>query len=251
MKIKHFLVALVTVFGATTLTTHAGAAPSGSSFTGNIGVHSKYVLRGITNDAENDRAALQGGLDWENSNGWYAGWWASSLDYSSDTTAGTVEGNGFENDFYFGKKTKFGNFNLDVGIIQYYYVDVDDSDLTELKLAVSTGPFKVQLQYLLNDGAWGNAGDQYWTINYEKKLPKNFTLGLSYGHYVYDDDDNPDLGQATVIDDGFRHFNITLSHPIGKTGADWYVQYIVAGEDRGGIEHDNTMVFGITYGFNL
>ena len=136
-------------------------------------------------------------------------------------------------------------------MIQYVYIDVDDSDLTELKLAVSSGPFKVQLQYLLNDGWWGNAGDQYWTISYDAKLPKKFKLNLTYGHYVYDDDDNSELGSVTAIDDGFRHFNVTLSRPIGKTGADWYAQYIFGGEDRTGANQEDTMVFGITYGFNL
>jgi len=237
-----------------------GAKDSGGSWTGNIGIHSKYVLRGITNNAEADNGALQGGFDYDSGAGWYAGIWASSLDYAYDSGGGTTSGNGFENDLYIGYKGELGSISFDVGLIQYLYVDVDDSNLTELKVAATFGPVTVQVQYLLNDGFWGNAGDQYWTLNYEKKLPKKFTLGLSYGYYIYEDNDSNELCAGaslanncalTTSDSGFRHFNVTLSHPIGKTGGDMYVQYINAGEDRTGTDHEDTMVLGITYGFDL
>ena len=234
----------------------AGGKPkddSGSSMsmTGNIGIHSKYVLRGITGDAESDTPALQGGLDLEKGS-FYFGWWFSSLDYTYLNGSQTESGRrGVENDFYGGWKKKFGKFGVDVGLIQYYYVDVDDSDLTELKLAVSYGPFKAQLQYLLTDGYWGNTGDQYYTFQYDVKLPKKFALNLNLGHYVYDDDDNSELSGTTSEDSAFRHFNITLSRPIGNSGANMYAQYIVAGKDRGGNEQEDTMVFGITYSFDV
>ena len=45
----------------------------------NIGIHSKYLLRGIFE--ENSGAAVQGGVDWSNDSGWYAGYWFSSLSF--------------------------------------------------------------------------------------------------------------------------------------------------------------------------
>lgn len=227
---------------------YAGGAKSGGSWTGNIGIHSKYVLRGLTNSPENDDAALQGGFDYTSNNGWYFGIWSSSLGYASESASTST---GVENDIYFGYTGKIGSFGYDIGLIQYWYLDVDNSDLTELKAAVTYGDFKLQLQYLLNDGLWGNEGDQYWTLNYTKKLPKNFTLGLSLGHYVYSDDDNADLSGETKTDGDFRHFIATLSHPIGKSGADMYVQYINGGKDREAVDQEDTMVLGVTYNFDL
>jgi hypothetical protein len=45
--------------------------------------------------------------------------------------------------------------------------------------------------------------------------------------------------------------NITFSHAVGATGAEAYVQYTVAGEDRSGTDYDDTIVMGLTYGFDL
>lgn len=218
---------------------------------GNIGVVSKYILRGIGN--ENSGAALQGGLDYSHESGFYAGWWGSSLDYTYEKP-GQEEytTNGFENDFYAGfAGATDGGFNYNIGLIQYYYINVDHSDLTELLLGVGYGPFSLKAQYLLTDGVWGNAGDIYWTAGYTAALPYDFTLGASLGYYTYEDDDNSKLGAVTTSTSGFRHLNFTLSHPIGDTGADMSVTYIIAGDDRADNEYDNTMVFGISYAFDI
>jgi hypothetical protein len=42
-----------------------------------------------------------------------------------------------------------------------------------------------------------------------------------------------------------------LSHPIGNTGADANLTYIIGGEDRFGIDQKNQMVFSVTYGFGI
>jgi uncharacterized protein (TIGR02001 family) len=225
---------------------------------GNIGIHSKYLLRGVV--VENDNAAVQGGIDYSHASGFYAGWWGSSLGYSYDASTGGADpdGNGFENDFYAGFAGSAGDLSYKVGLIQYVYVDVDDSDLTEFLANVGYGPFSLQAQYLLNDGWWGNAGDIYWTLNYSTDLPRDFSFGASLGYYTYDDDDNAEMCGGvsgcgiTTSNSGFRHLNLTLSHPIGNTGADMYVQYTVAGEDRTGFDdYDNKVIMGLTYGFDI
>lgn len=226
----------------------ANAAVSGS-----IGVHSKYVLRGIFE--ENDGAAVQGSIDYTNDSGFYLGWWGSSLSYSyaadgSDPYTST----GFENDIYGGFAGEAGGFSYNVGFIQYYYLSVDDSDLTELVLGAGYGPVGIQAQYLLTDGWWGNAGDIYWTVNYSTSLPKDFTFDASLGYYTYNDDDSDNDEKSwteTTEDNGFRHLNLTLSHPVGDTGADMSITYIVAGNDRTDKDYDDTMVMSVTWGFDI
>ncbi len=229
------------------------APESPHKFTGNIGVHSKYLLRGIYE--ENENAAVQGGVDYTHASGFYAGWWASSLGYTYDAGTGVdTNGAGVENDFYAGfAGAAAGGLSYKLGLIQYVYIDVDDSDLTELLGNVGYGPFSLQAQYLLNDGWWGNSGDIYWTANYSTPLPKDFTFGASLGWYTYDDNDNSEMCVAcTTEDSAFRHLNLTLAHPIGSTGANMYVQYTVAGEDRtGNDDYDNKVLLGLTYGFDL
>ena len=134
-------------------------------------------------------------------------------------------------------------------MIQYVYVNVDDSDLLEATGTLTFGDFYVGAQYLLSDGWWGNSGDIYWKAGWSGSVGGDVTLGLDYGYYTYDDSDNSELGSATTSTSGFRHLNVTASTPIAKTGAEAYVQYTFAGEDRTGTEYNDSMVVGVTYGF--
>jgi len=216
----------------------------------NVGVHSKYLLRGIFE--ENTGTAIQGGADWNSdTSGWYAGYWFSSLSYSYEAPADTkTNEKGFENDLYAGYAGEFSKgIGWDVGLIQYVYVDVDDSNLLEATGKLTFNDFYVGAQYLLQDGWWGNAGDVYWKAGWSTSLPQDITLALDYGYYTYDKGDSSKLGTATTSSSGFRHLNVTASKPIGKTGAEVYVQYTFAGEDRAGVEYNDSMVAGVTYGF--
>lgn len=222
-----------------------------AEISGNIGLHSQYVLRGIA--IENDSAAVQGGLDWtQDEGGLYAGWWFSSLGYTYDSSDASVNnGNGFENDFYAGYVFNINDkFNIDLGLTQYLYINVDDSNLTEFNTTVNYADFYAKMQYLLTDGWWGNAGDTYFTTGYSFSLPKDFGLSFDLGYYYYNDDDPSKYGVVTDSSSGFRNFNTTLTYPVGKTGAEIYAQYIVAGEDRmGDNDYDDQAVVGITYSF--
>ena len=89
----------------------AGAALLGSTgafagATGNAGVFSTYLFRGVAQTA--GAAAVQGGVDWSSSSGLYAGTWIS------DSIGGT---GGYETDLY-GGWTASG---FDIGYIFYGY----------------------------------------------------------------------------------------------------------------------------------
>ena len=56
-----------------------GNPPSEHSVSANIGVVSNYVWRGITQT--DDKAAVQGGVDYSHSSGFYAGTWVSNVDF--------------------------------------------------------------------------------------------------------------------------------------------------------------------------
>ena len=240
------------IMGVTALGVLSLAAQSAqATTTGNIGVFSKYVLRGVTNDAESDDPAVQGGLDYTNDSGFYAGYWGSNLDYNYKPHGGTTSKTGFENDLYLGYAPTVGDVTFNIGLIQYVYVSVDDSDLTEGVLGVSYKGAYAKMQYLLNDGGWGNSGDIYWTAGYAFKLPSDFGFAIDLGYYTYDNNDNSKLGSVTKQDSGFRHANFTLSHPIGETGATAALTYVLAGETRDEVKQGDTMVFSIKYNFDI
>lgn len=218
-----------------------------ADITGNIGVYSKYVLRGITSNAENDGTTVQGGLDWAHKSGVYVGYWGSNLDYGKTTASTGTTNTGFENDVYAGFKFKAGPVDLNLGAIYYVYTSVADSDAAEAVVAAGIGPVTVGAKYLTEDVAWGNAGDTYLTVDYGMELPSEFKFAAQLGYYFYTD--SGDFIATTAEDSGFRHLNLTLSHPLGKSGANMGITYIVGGEDRQGAEQANAVVLALTTGF--
>lgn len=96
----------------------------------NIGVTSDYVYRGASQT--NEEFAIQGGVDLTFESGFYAGAWASDVDFGDDTSA--------EVDVYGGYRTEAGGFALDFGLIGYLYVDEPteaDYSFVEFKAAAS------------------------------------------------------------------------------------------------------------------
>lgn len=89
-----------------------------------------YVFRGIS-QTDND-PTLQGSFD-IGYGIFYAGIWASGVDFDDDAT--------FEADWYAGITPKLGNFEFDFGVIAYTYpgaMGYDLVDLWEYKIGVST-----------------------------------------------------------------------------------------------------------------
>lgn len=95
----------------------------------NVALTTDYVFRGISQSEEG--AAIQGGFD-ASYKMFYAGVWASSIDFASNT----------EIDIYAGLKHKWRNTEFDLGVIYYAYPDANDDDgeldYIEFKFASST-----------------------------------------------------------------------------------------------------------------
>jgi len=110
--------------------TAADAPASPHTFTGNVGLYSQYIFRGMTQT--NGDPAIQGGFDYSHASGFYAGTWASNISWLKENNSvagpppfisGTYGGGGsMEWDFYGGYKWSLPNdFTLDVGTLYYWY----------------------------------------------------------------------------------------------------------------------------------
>jgi uncharacterized protein (TIGR02001 family) len=105
----------------------AAAADSPHTLTGNVGLYSQYIFRGLTQT--NGDPAVQGGFDYSHASGFYAGTWASNISWLRDgvlaTGAGAPaygSGGSLEWDFYGGYKWSLpSDFTLDLGTLYYYY----------------------------------------------------------------------------------------------------------------------------------
>jgi uncharacterized protein (TIGR02001 family) len=108
------------------------AAPASAEelkLSANVGLVSDYVFRGFSQTSEN--AAIQGGVD-ATYGSFYAGAWASTVDFGDDT--------GAEVDVYGGYRTEAAGYALDFGVIGYLYPkepDGADYNYVEFKAAAS------------------------------------------------------------------------------------------------------------------
>jgi uncharacterized protein (TIGR02001 family) len=118
-------IAVASACAAPSLALAQAAAPSPHSLTGNVGLFSQYIFRGLTQT--DGRAALQGGLDYAHASGFYAGIWASNVSWLADGYAGVQPGitragsYSLEVDTYLGFKFPVGDFTFDVGFLRYNY----------------------------------------------------------------------------------------------------------------------------------
>jgi uncharacterized protein (TIGR02001 family) len=91
-------------------------ASSPHTVSGNLGIVTDYRYRGISQTFE--QPAVQGGIDYSHSSGFYLGNWNSNVSGIS------FPDGSIEMDFYGGYKFGAGPVTLDVGLLQYYYPNV-------------------------------------------------------------------------------------------------------------------------------
>ena len=114
---------------AALLTAGAASAQDTPEVAWNLGVTSDYVFRGYSQTSEDP--AIFGGVD-VTIGSFYAGAWASNVDFGDDTDA--------EVDIYGGYRTEVSGFAVDVGVVGYLYVSQPagaDYDYAEFKAAAS------------------------------------------------------------------------------------------------------------------
>lgn len=115
---------------ALALLASAGAASAQDvAVTANVAVTSDYVFRGYSQS--NEDPAVQAGVDVTVGSSFYAGVWASNVDFGDNTEA--------EIDIYGGFRGETKGYNWDVGLVTYLYAPGanQEYDYAELKVAAS------------------------------------------------------------------------------------------------------------------
>ena len=144
----------------------AAAPESDWTFTGNLGLYSQYVFRGITQT--NEKPAIQGGFDLAHKSGLYAGTWASNISWLSDANPDVSAS--LEWDFYGGYKWSLPmDFVADFGVLYYWYPGTYPSgyspkpNTTELYAALNWKMLQVKYSYSVNDTfGWADSSGSYY-----------------------------------------------------------------------------------------
>jgi uncharacterized protein (TIGR02001 family) len=174
-----------------------GSAADGSphEFSANIALSTDYRFRGITQTS--DDPALSGGFDYSYTPiGFYAGVWASNLDFNvPDPDPADLEV-----DFYGGFAGEIGGFAWDVGGLYYAYPGSD------------TGPGVADYDYF---EVYGSLGGEFGAMS--------ATVGINYSpDYFFESDD----GIYLYVDVGFGlPGDFSLSGHVGHQWIDDNAQF--------------------------
>ena len=181
------LVLVSAVTGALSLPLAGMAAEqSPHSVSGNVGIFSNYIFRGVTQTSE--EAALQGGFDYAHASGFYAGTWGSNVSWITDSGLGYT-GSSLELDLYGGYKGSFGksDFGYDVGAIYYYYPGKKlsgtiSADTAEIYGALSWKWLSAKVNYAATDYFGVDEGKGTYYIDLSAAYPiGNLSLLAHYG----------------------------------------------------------------------
>ena len=158
----------------------AGVTVAQAEVTGNLGLTTDYRFRGVSQTQ--NAPAVQGGVDYTHSSGFYVGNWNSSVSSQMYTN-----GAGIESDLYAGwKKDIYKGLTLDVGSYNYFYPRAtttantgSDFDTYEGFVGLGYGPVSVKYNRTLGNGYFGTAnarGTEYWQADLAQPLTSKVSL---------------------------------------------------------------------------
>lgn len=170
----------------------ASSTVMAADFTGNIGVTSNYIWRGVTQSG--DQSAVSGGINYSHNTGFYLDAWTSSL-----------SGGDYELDLKGGYEFKAGEVDLDAGLILYIYpveqVGGVGSDFTEVYVNGEIKQFAFGTALTISKDGTSDDNDLYLFGTYSLEVKKDLGLALTIGSYNYD---------SSLLED-YLHFQAALS----------------------------------------
>jgi len=213
------------------------AAPSYAEITANASVTSNYIWRGLT-QTTND-AAVQGGIDYANESGFYAGTWVSNVNYGADDVYS------YEHDLYFGFSGESGDISYDVGYLYYNYDAEAEFDFAEVYGSVGFGGLSVTLSLLAHTEAdegegrdYGFGQASYISVDYGFPVLNGAEVGIHAGYYQGDFAED-----FNGVPDGYVDYGVSLSKDgfsFAITGTDL--------DDSGADAYDNDSIkFAVGY----
>ena len=210
------LAALTTLaaFASPAIAQTPASPPEPFTFTGNVGIYSQYIFRGLT---QTDRKpALQGGFDVAHTSGFYAGTWASNISWLHD--AGVVDhGASLEWDFYGGYKYAISeDWGLEAGVLYYWYPGtyhggVTKPDTTELYVAGAWKWVSLKYSHSVGDTFGIPNSENSWYLDLSANYPITdaLTLNAHVGRQEF-------KGSTNGFDNG-----ATLDYTDWKLGVTW------------------------------
>ena len=157
----------------------------------NVGLYSQYIFRGLTQTDK--KPALQGGVDFAHSTGFYLGAWGSNISWLEDNAS--YDHSSLELDVYGGYANSIGDIGYNIGALQYIYPgkQLDGfkaAETTEVYGALSYKWLQGKMSYIVSKNGFGNAnasGSYYAELNANIPLADSgVTANLHVGRQEFD-----------------------------------------------------------------
>lgn len=213
MKKRVFALALTGLIAAPSAVVAAEESPH--KLSANVGMTSNYIFRGISQTGGDP--AVQGGLDYTHSSGFYLGTWGSNVGWLEDYQ-GYTSGN-VEIDVYGGFRGEIGATGLsyDLGAIQYIYPGekgtVTKADTSEVYAALGWKWFTVKYSHYLSDEVFGFAdakNSHYLDLSASVPIAETgLTAGAHWGSFKFKNNGDQD----------YEDWKISLTYDMGKLSA--------------------------------
>lgn len=198
----------------------ASAADSPHTFTGNMGIYSQYIFRGVSQT--DGKPALQGGFDYSHSSGLYAGTWMSNVSWTKDAFVYSGGGS-LEADFYGGYKGTIGksDFGYDVGLLQYYYPGTvfpgaTKADTLEAYVGLSWKWLSLKYSHAISNKTFtvpNSRGTDYIDLTANFPVTDKLTALVHYGKAKFD---GTTLGVSNDSFASFDDWKIGVSYALPK-----------------------------------
>jgi uncharacterized protein (TIGR02001 family) len=197
MKLTHGLMAIALLAAA--------AAANAGEFSATVTATTDYDFRGITQTAQGP--ALQGSVDFAADAGFYAGIWASNVDFGHGDP-------NLEVDYYAG----WGggeDITWDAGITYYTYVNSGSSNYPEAHLGFGWKYFDAKAWYSWDYAGYDGKNERYFEGNVTYPLPANFGLtghvGYSNGSGIaYSDGQSSYMDWSAGVTYSWNHIDMAL-----------------------------------------
>ena len=204
---KKTLLAIAAAAASATVFAQTAAEPD-YTLSYNVGVVSDYRFRGISQSRL--KPALQGGIDFAHSSGFYLGFWGSTIRILEDIPGGKGP---VELDFYGGYKGKVNDdFSYDVGLLRYQYPRENFAttpNTTELYAAGTWKMLTVKYSHSLGKETFGvpnSRGSGYLEAAAAFDLGEGFSLTPHVGRQYFKDN-----GYASYTD-----YSLALGKDLGN-----------------------------------
>ena len=268
MKLKSKLLLALLATSSAAFAQTAPAAPEVPEITYNVGVVSQYRYRGLA-QTKGD-AALQGGVDYANANGFYLGAWGSTIKWIKDASNGTAGQSPaagapkgpVELDIYGGYKFEAGGVAYDVGYLRYEYVGNSYKDANTVNVNANTdeayaaatyGPATLKYSYAFSDlfGYGDTKGSTYWDLSATFDLGNGYSLVPHVGRQSITNGKNDNHGYS------YNDFALTLNKDLGDGLTASVAAISTTGDvpkykSNSATAYDaskNTLVVGVKYAF--